>query len=80
MGADPPANNCKELEMAFLSAASILGDSATEALVFVLKDRYRIRFVGPPCSSMEEIEAALVDISGVASEILACRMRTYLGK
>lgn len=80
MGADPPANNCKELEMAFLSAAGILGDSAAEALVFVLKDRYKIRLGGPPCSSMEEIEAALVDISGAAAEILVVRMRAYLGK
>ena len=80
MGADPLANNCKELEMAFLSAASILGDSAAQALVFVLKDRYKISLGDPPCSSREEIEVALVDISGAAAEILLVRMRTYLGK
>ena len=80
MGADPPAKNCKEIEMALLSAASILGDPAAQALVFVLKDRYGIRLGGPPCSSREEIEAALVDISGATAEILLVKTRAYLGK
>ncbi|MEO9295150.1 MAG: hypothetical protein ABI347_06075 [Nitrososphaera sp.] len=57
------------------------GDSAVEALVFVLKERYSIKLGGrSPCSSIEEIEAALVDISGTAAEILIMRMRAHLGK
>lgn len=80
MAADIPSDDCKKLETAFLSAASILGGSAAEALVFVLRERYRIRLGSAPCSSIEEIEAALVDISGAAAEILVMRMRTYLGK
>ena len=78
MSAPPGNGGCEKVEAALKSAAGILGDQAAEALIFVLKDRYRIRLGKSPCSSIEEIEAALVDVAGVAAEILVSRMRAEL--
>lgn len=78
MSASPGNDGCEKLEAALKSAAGILGDQAAEALIFVLKDSYGIRLGRSPCSSIEDIEAALVDISGAGAEILVGRMRDAL--
>ena len=72
------ASYCAALEKALRQAASIFGDEAVEALMLALKERYNIRLGQAPCSSIEDIEKALADISGPGADIIISRVRSFL--
>ena len=51
--------------------------STAMVLRYHLEDKYGIRFEAP-CSTLEEIETALRDITGPASELIINKMREFL--
>lgn len=71
------AGDCKKIEEALKKAVGAFDKSAARVLLYHLEEKYRIRFE-PPCSSVEEIEAALFDIAGPASDLVVSRMRAFL--
>jgi hypothetical protein len=71
------AGNCKKIEEALKKALTTFDEPAVRVLLYHLEEKYRIRFE-PPCSSVEEIEAALSDIAGSASDLVISRMRSFL--
>ncbi|UVS68308.1 hypothetical protein [Nitrososphaera viennensis] len=71
------AGNCKKIEEALKEALSTFDKPAVRVLLYHLEEKYHIRFE-PPCSSVEEIEAALFDIAGPASDLVVSRMRSFL--
>ncbi|AIF82104.1 hypothetical protein NTE_00020 [Candidatus Nitrososphaera evergladensis SR1] len=71
------AGDCKKIEEALKKALNTFDESAVRVLFYHLAEKYRIRFE-PPCSSVEEIEAALFDIAGPASDLVISRMRSFL--
>jgi hypothetical protein len=71
------AGDCKKIEEALKRALETFEPPATRVLLYHLAERYHISFE-PPCSSMEEIEAALFDIAGPASDLVVSRMRSFL--
>jgi hypothetical protein len=70
--------SCKKLEDAFVQAMRAFDESAVRVLKFHLEERYGIKIGACPCSSIEEIEAALTEIAGVGSDILISRMRSFM--
>lgn len=75
-----PTNDCKycdKLEFAFAKSTTFFDKSTVMVLRYHLEDRYGIRFEAP-CSTLEEIENALRDITGPASELIINRMREFL--
>lgn len=72
------ADYCASLEKALLETLGIFGEDSAKATVIVLKTRYGIRLGSPPCSSIEEIERALAEITGTGADIIISRMRSFL--
>jgi hypothetical protein len=72
------ADYCAALEKALLETMEIFGADSAQAMVIALKSKYGIRFGSAPCSSIEEIEKALVEITGTGADIIISRMRSFL--
>lgn len=70
--------DCRKIEYAFRSATQIFGPAIIESLVSDLKEKYNIRIGTFPCSSVNEIEAALAEIIGTSADILVSRMRSFM--
>lgn len=70
--------DCKKIEAAFMKAMHAFDEQSIRVLLFHLEERYGIRIGSSPCASLEEIEAGLTEIAGVASDILISRMRSFL--
>lgn len=71
-------DECRRIDAAFTQAMRAFDESAVRVLKFHLEEKYGIRIGVCPCSSVEEIEVALTEIAGVASDILVSRMRSFL--
>ncbi|HEU4985057.1 MAG TPA: hypothetical protein VFT58_05405 [Nitrososphaera sp.] len=71
------AGDCKKIEDALKRTLDTFEAPAVRVLLYHLAEKYHIRFE-PPCSSVEEIEAALFDIAGPASDLVVSRMRSFL--
>jgi hypothetical protein len=69
---------CKRIEAAFAQAMRAFDESAVRVLQFHLEEKYGIKIGSKPCASLEEIEATLTEIAGVAADILISRMRAFL--
>jgi hypothetical protein len=69
---------CRKIESAFRNATKVFDDSVVELLLYHLEKKYCVRIGPAPCSSVEEIEAALSDVLGGAADILISRMRAFL--
>lgn len=69
---------CKKIEAAFAQAMRAFDEPAVQVLKFHLEERYGIRIGTYPCSTLEEIEAALTEIAGVAADLLISRMRAFM--
>jgi hypothetical protein len=69
---------CRRIEVAFVQAMRAFDEPAVQILKFHLEEKYGIRIGVCPCSTLEEIEAALTEIAGVASDLLISRMRAFL--
>lgn len=69
---------CRKIEKAFRKATKVFGDSVVQLLIYHLEEKYGVHIGSAPCSSVEEIEAALTDVAGGAADILISRMRTFL--
>lgn len=69
--------DCKKIEEAFRKAVKVFDESAIRVLLFHFEEKYGIRFE-PPCPSVEDIETALYDIAGPASDLIVSRMRSFL--
>jgi hypothetical protein len=72
------ADECEKIEAAFKKAIGICGSDATNILLFHLEERYRIRIGSAPCALLEEINAALFDITGVGADLIIARMRSFM--
>jgi hypothetical protein len=72
------AEKCRQISDAFHKAMAVFDDNTIRVLEFHLRDRYNIYIGSVPCSSVEEIEAALCDIAGSAAELLISKMRSFL--
>lgn len=70
--------DCKKIEEAFRNATKVFDESAVRVLMYHLEESYDIRIGSSPCSSIEEIESALFDITGNASDLILSRMRSFL--
>lgn len=71
-------DDCKKIEQAFLQATKVFDDSAVRVLIFHLEEKYHVHIGCAPCSSVEEIYTALLDIAGSAADLLISRMRSNL--
>jgi hypothetical protein len=71
------AGDCKKIEEALKKALETFDAPAVRVLLYHLAEKYHVRFE-PPCSSAKEIEAALFDIAGPASDLVVSRMRSFL--
>jgi hypothetical protein len=73
-------DECKKIEEAFMKAMKVFDESAVRVLVSQLEEKYNIRLGSVPCSSLAEIEAALLCIAGVGSDLetLTSRIRSFL--
>lgn len=69
---------CRSIDAAFVQAMRVFDESAVRVLKFHLEEKYGIRIGTCPCSNVEEIEAALREIAGIASDLLISRMRAFL--
>jgi hypothetical protein len=69
--------NCRRLEQALMEALRPFGEQGVRLLMSQLDEKYHIRFV-PPCPTMDQIEAALLDIAGPATAAIVSRMRSYI--
>ena len=74
--------SCKEKREALEKALSIFGENARRLLVTVLEDDYKLVIDGrnssTPCSSVEDIERALFDVTGSSAHLIISRMHTFL--
>jgi hypothetical protein len=70
--------DCKKIEQAFLKATKVFDESAVRVLMYHLEDKYHVHIGSAPCSSVEQIYAALLDIAGSAADLLISRMRSFL--
>lgn len=71
-------SDCGKIEDAFRNATKVFDEPAVPVLMYHLEERYGIRIGSAPCSSVEDIEAALLDIAGSAADLLIARMRSFL--
>lgn len=72
------AGHCARLEKALREAMSVFGEDSTTATIMALQNKYGVRIGKPPCSSIEEIEKALAEITGTDADIIVSRMRSFL--
>jgi hypothetical protein len=71
--------DCRTKHMALNHALSVFGENAARLLISQLEDKYRLIIDGStPCSSLEDIEQALLDIAGPSSDLIIARMRAFL--
>ena len=71
--------DCKTKKEALKYALSVFGENASRLLISQLEDKYRLIVDGStPCSSLEEIEGALLDIAGPTADLIISRMHTFL--
>ncbi|MEW5839479.1 hypothetical protein [Nitrososphaera sp.] len=70
--------DCETKRQALRHAVSAFSPDAYRLLVFHLEDRYKLIINGSPCSALEDIEAALVDIAGPSADLIISRMRAFL--
>lgn len=71
--------DCRTKHMALNHALSVFGENAARLLISQLEDRYRLIIDGStPCSSLEDIEQAILDIAGPSSDLIIVRMRAFL--
>jgi hypothetical protein len=68
---------CDEIKTAFMKACDLLEKSTVSVLIYPLEKKYNIRFERP-CSTLEEIEAALFDITGYGATLLIRRIHDFL--
>jgi len=78
LGDTKSADYCTVLKKALLEAMDIFGEDSVTAIVMALKGKYSIKLGSPPCSSIEEIEATFVEITGTGVDIIASRMRSFM--
>jgi len=69
---------CEGLEKALREAMSAFGEDSATATIMALTSKYGIRIGKPPCSSIEDIEKALAEITGTGADIIVSRMRSFL--
>ena len=69
---------CKSIAKAFEEAISPLGPEVRRLLVGYLEDEYSIPIGTSPCSSLEEIKRALVEVVGEGSVLIISRLRRPL--
>jgi hypothetical protein len=72
------AGYCTRLEKALREAMSVFGEDSATATIMALQSKYGIRIGNPPCSSIDEIEKALAEITGTGADIIVSRMRSFL--
>lgn len=71
--------DCKTKRDALKYALSVFGENASRLLVSQLEDKYRLIIDGStPCSSLEEIEGAFLDIAGPTADLIISRMHAFL--
>lgn len=71
--------DCRTKHMALNHALSVLGENAARLLISQLEDRYRRIIDGStPCSSLEDIEQAILDIAGPSSDLIIVRICAFL--
>ena len=71
-------SECRRLEEAFRLAMRVFDASTTRLLISELEDKYDVHIGEPPCSSLEEIERALVEVTDVGADLIISRMREFL--
>ena len=69
--------DCRKIEEAFRKAVKVFDESGVRVLLYHFEEKYGIHFE-PPCPSVEEIETALYDMAGPASDLIISRMRSFL--
>lgn len=72
------AGYCTRLEKALREAMSVFGEDSVTATIMALTSKYGIKIGKPPCSSIEDIERALAEITGTGADIIVSRMRSFL--
>ncbi|MEM2140335.1 MAG: hypothetical protein QXJ74_01045 [Nitrososphaera sp.] len=72
------AGYCTRLERALREAMGVFGEDSVDAMIMALQNKYGLRIGKPPCSSIEEIESALSEITGTGADIIVSRMRAFL--
>lgn len=72
------ADYCAGLERALREAMGVFGEDSVTAMIMALKGKCGIRLGEPPCSSIEEIEKALGEITGTGADIIVSRLRSFM--
>lgn len=71
--------DCKTKQVALEHALKIYGDDAARLLISQLEDKYKLIINGStPCSSISDIESALVDVAGPSADLIIARMHAFL--
>lgn len=68
---------CTKIQSALRNAAIVMGDGVWESIEKQLQIVYRLR-LDPPCSAVDEIEKALVDLLGTSADLIVVRMRSFM--
>lgn len=71
--------DCKTKRAALKHALSIFGEDASRLFISQLEDKYKLIVDGgTPCSSVEDIDNAIMDIAGPSADLIISRMHSYL--
>ncbi len=68
---------CAKIAKAFDRATDVFEKYSARLLRSILEEKHGIQIGTCPCSTLEEIEAALFEIAGVAADLLVSRMRSF---
>jgi hypothetical protein len=69
--------DCAKIQSALHNAAVVLGDGVWESIEMQLQAVYRLR-LEPPCSTVEEMENALIDLLGTSADLMLAGMRSFM--
>lgn len=72
------ASECKKIAEAFEKATKVFDPNTTLLLRSLLEERCGLKIGSPPCSTLEEIEAAMTEIAGTGADLLISRMRSFM--
>lgn len=73
----PGVYDCTRIQGALRNAAIVMGDGVWESIEKQLQVAFHLR-LDPPCSTVGEIEKALVELLGSSADLIVVRMRAFL--
>lgn len=69
--------NCENIREALREETVVRGEAAWKSIALQLQTVYGIR-LDPPCSTVQDVENALVDLLGTSADLIVVRMRSFL--